>query len=75
LKVKRPGLGFYALRHTTETVGGEVRDQVALDHIMGHAPQASDMGSVYREKIGDDRLEAVTDHIHEWLFPKQRKAQ
>ena len=50
LEIKRPGVGFYALRHTLETVGGEVRDQVALDHVMGHAPSASDMASVYRER-------------------------
>ncbi len=73
--MKRPGLAFYALRHTTETIGGAVRDQVALDHIMGHAPPASDMASVYREQIGDDRLRAVADHIHNWLYPKKRKAK
>jgi integrase len=26
---------FYALRHTLETIGGEAKDQVAVDHIMG----------------------------------------
>ena len=69
LGLKRPGLAFYALRHTVETIGSEARDQVALDHIMGHAPAASDMASVYRERISDDRLKAVSDHIHAWLFP------
>jgi integrase len=57
---------FYALRHTFETVGGESRDQAAVDHIMGHA--RDDMASVYRERISDERLRAVTDHVRGWLF-------
>jgi integrase len=69
LGMARPGIGFYALRHTFETVGGESRDQVAVNAIMGHAPASSDMSSVYREKISDDRLAAVSEHVHGWLFP------
>jgi integrase len=57
---------FYALRHTFETVGGEAKDQVAVDFIMGHA--RNDMASVYRERISDARLKAVTDHVRTWLF-------
>lgn len=57
---------FYALRHTFETIGGEAKDQVAVDHIMGHA--RDDMASVYRERISDERLKAVGDHVHRWLF-------
>ena len=68
LKLHRPGLGFYALRHTFETIGGESRDQVAVNYLMGHAPPDSDMASVYRERISDERLKAVTDHVHKWLF-------
>ncbi len=58
---------FYALRHTFETIAGETRDQAAVDHVMGHARE--DMASVYRERIGDERLRAVTDHVRAWLFP------
>ncbi len=72
LGLHRPGLNFYALRHTFETVGGDSRDQVAVDHVMGHARE--DMASVYREKVGDDRLKAVSDHVRGWLFPR-RKAE
>src|SRR5205807_9813203 len=63
---------FYALRHTFETIGGESRDQVAVDHIMGHA--RDDMASVYRERISDDRLKVVADHVHAWLFPPKKPA-
>jgi integrase len=70
------GRNFYALRHTFETIGGEAKDQVAVDHIMGHA--RDDMASVYRERISDERLKAVTDHVRAWLFggkgPDQAKS-
>jgi len=66
LALKRPGLSFYGLRHTTETIGGEAKDQVALNHIMGHADTS--MAAHYRERISDERLIAVTDHVHHWLF-------
>jgi integrase len=57
---------FYALRHTFETVGGEAKDQVAVDHIMGHT--RNDMAGTYRERISDERLRAVSDHVRQWLF-------
>jgi integrase len=57
---------FYCLRHTFETIGGDSRDQVAVDHIMGHS--RNDMASVYRERISDERLRAVADHVRAWLF-------
>jgi integrase len=71
LKLHRPGLGFYALRHTFETIGGESRDQVAVNHIMGHAD--STMAGVYRERISDERLQDVTDFVRRWLFPPNKK--
>ena len=64
---------FYALRHTFETIGGEAKDQVAVDHIMGHARE--DMATVYRERISDERLRAVTDHVWGWLFAEPKKAE
>jgi integrase len=65
--VYRAGLGFYALRHSFETVAGGSKDQVAVSFLMGHVPHASDMSAVYREYIQDDRLVAVTNHVHDWL--------
>ena len=75
LGLVRRGHTFYALRHTFETIGGESRDQVAVDAIMGHSRE--DMASVYRERIGDDRLRAVVEHVRQWLLekPLERKGR
>jgi integrase len=66
------GVGFYGLRHTLETVGAETGNQVAVNHIMGHAPPSSDMGEVYRGSVADAALRQVTDHVHTWLFGPAR---
>jgi len=73
LGLKQRGRNFYALRHVLETIGSEVKDQTAVDALMGHAPRGDDMGAVYRERIGDDRLRAVSDHVRKWLFPPATK--
>jgi len=62
----RRGLGFYALRHVFETVGGESKDQVAVNAIMGHVD--SSMAGVYRERISDERLQAVVSTVRKWLL-------
>jgi len=63
---------FYALRHTFETVGGEAKDEVAVDHMMGHV--RDEMASVYWERISHERLKAVTEHVWEWLFGEKPAA-
>ena len=73
LGLSRPGVSFYALRHTFATVGGETGDQVAVNSIMGHVD--STMAATYRERISDERLRAVTDHVHSWLFPPVAKKE
>jgi integrase len=66
LKLKRHGLGFYALRHTHRTWADEVRDQHATHRIMGHAIPG--MSGVYVEEISFERLKAVTNHVRAKLF-------
>src|SRR5262249_52290366 len=65
----RQGLGFYTLRHTFRTVADEARDQPAADFIMGH--ESTHMSTHYRERISDDRLRAVAEHVRGWLFGTQ----
>lgn len=66
----RKRLGFYTVRHVHATVAGESKDQVACDHIMGHADQS--MAARYREDISDERLKAVCKHVRKWLWPKRK---
>jgi integrase len=62
------GRTFYDLRRTFQTVAEGAHDLVAVQSIMGHAPKAGDMSSVYRQRIDDSRLRAVTDHVRTWLY-------
>jgi len=68
LKIHRPGLGFYALRHTFETIAGEAGDQVAVNFIMGRVPAANDMSAVYRERMTPRRLCRVVKYVRKWLL-------
>ena len=70
LKLRREGLSFYTLRHTFATEAGASRDQLAINTIMGHADQT--MAEQYRERIDDDRLEAVADCVRRWLFQPKK---
>ncbi len=66
LGLKKPGLSFYSLRHTFETIAGGSRDQVAVDAIMGHID--SSMAATYRHGIEEERLLAVVNHVRDWLY-------
>ena len=60
------GRGFYALRHTFRTIADDVRDNVAIDRVMGH--ETPGIATYYRESIDDKRLLAVTNRVRHWLF-------
>ena len=44
-------------------------DQPAAFSIMGHS--MGDISDKYRERISDERLKAVVDYVHKWLFPPE----
>jgi integrase len=66
LELKRSRRSFYALRHGFETVAGETADQIAVDVIMGH--KIKGMAANYIERVRDDRLQRVVEHVRQWLF-------
>jgi integrase len=71
IAASRKGLGFYTLRHTYRTVADETKDQPACNLVMGH--EAADMSTQYRERISDERLKAISDHVRAWLFAPAKK--
>ncbi|MGQ0637660.1 MAG: hypothetical protein ACT4QC_24040 [Planctomycetaceae bacterium] len=75
LKLKRKGLNFYALRYVFGTISSDACDQVATNAMMGHLPASDDMPGRYRERVADERLRKVVDHVRAWLFPKKPRAK
>jgi integrase len=66
LGIERQGRNFYTLRHTFRTVADEAKDQPAANFCMGH--EDGHISQVYRERICDERLRAVSNHVRAWLF-------
>ncbi len=64
--VSRENYSFYSLRHTFQNVADDHLDFPATMRVMGHAKR--EISDVYRGKISDERLEAVTEHVRRWLF-------
>lgn len=66
---------FYDLRHTFYSVADEVGDPTARDAIMGHTLPG--MKEVYSHMLAIrmKRLKAITNHVHDWLFPQGRESR
>jgi integrase len=69
LGLKRKGVGFYSLRHSFRTAADGAGDQRAVDYVMGHVPQH--ISGDYVERIEDERLEAISAHVHKWVQASQ----
>jgi integrase len=65
---------FYALRHTFQAVGDESGDFLAVRSIMGHAG-GDDIADHYREKVSDQRLRNVAEHVRRWLFGETKTTE
>jgi integrase len=65
-KLGLPRRGFYPLRHTFRTKADRARDPQAIGVVMGHSD--SSMAANYTHGIDDDRLHAVIEVVHLWLY-------
>lgn len=68
LEKQQKGRAFYSLRRTYRTIADATQDWPAVNLTMGHTDPT--IGGVYRQRIADERLRAVADHVHAWLFGK-----
>lgn len=74
LKLHKPGIGFYSLRHVFRTVAAGAKDLEATRCIMGHTSGHIEEG--YIEQLPDDaRLRAVTDFVRAWLYPPETQGE
>ena len=69
------GKGFYCLRRTFQTRAEDAGDLVAVKAIMGHIWNENDMSARYRQNISDERLKAVVNRVHAWVWPRPLVAQ
>ncbi|MBI1309693.1 hypothetical protein GC176_00170 [bacterium] len=66
LGIKQARRSYGALRHTFRTIADETCDFPAILRIMGYSDNT--ISNTYRERISDDRLRTVTDHVRNWLY-------
>ncbi len=65
------GVSFYALRHTFQTVGGNSRDQIAVDRVFGHEDTSA--AGEYRESIDPQRIIDVCSYVRDWWLAGKPK--
>lgn len=66
VKHNRPGLSFYTLRHTFQTIADRSKDPVAVSVVMGHVDES--MAGRYREEMENSRIRAVCEVVRRWLL-------
>ena len=65
VKLHRPGLSFYSLRHTFRTVADNCLDPVACAIVMGHTD--SSMAANYRSSVSEQRVRTVCEYVRQWV--------
>lgn len=65
----KEGKNFGSLRTMFADVGKEVGDDTAVKALMGHS-DGSMLYERYAKGVFLPRLQKVTDHVHDWLFPE-----
>lgn len=69
--LKRENSGFKCFRHTFRTEADGAKDPEAVRMVMGHTDGS--VGEFYRHRFDDERLIAVAQYVHDWLFGTAEK--
>lgn len=69
--IYRKGVGFYSLRHCTQTIGEGSGDMTAVRVLMGHVD--SSISETYRAHFDRDRVKSVSEHIRQWFLEGSSK--
>lgn len=67
--VFRKQVGFYSLRHVTQTIGEQApgqRDGVAIKIVMGHIDNS--ISAEYREDYDREPIKAICEHLRKWFL-------
>lgn len=64
--LSRTNVGFYALRHVTQTIGEQAGDPVAVKVLMGHVDGT--ISERYREHFDRNRVKTVCERIRDWYL-------
>jgi hypothetical protein len=67
------GRGFGQLRHLFLTTAESGLDFAAVSKVMGH--KIPGVTGHYRDVVGDDRIKACCEIVHDWLFPPTPRKQ
>ncbi len=75
LGLYRPGIGFYGLRRTFETIAADSDiPQRAIDAVMGHVPPEDEMSAIYRQWASKEQIRRAVAAVHRWLYRVEPEA-
>jgi integrase len=71
--VFRKQVGFYSLRHVTQTIGEQApgADAATIRIIMGHIDGS--ISAKYRERYDSQKIKSVCEHVREWFLKGKTK--
>lgn len=67
---RRRGRSLYSLRRTFRTLAAETGMELAIAQVMGHGDSAESMAAVYTQRVRDEDVKAVCQHVRKRVLGK-----